>query len=875
MASLVGLTNGASHHQPAVDTAVGSLVEQLSRLRADIVAGKHSRFRVPEHLAAAVLSANPGYSVASSGKPLPVTATAPTFAPAPSNSNAFHSQPIVHQGNAAPALPGVLDPREAMQQRRQELESILEAQIHQKRQLSKQKPCDQEIIADFDVTETLRKAHERVKPWRPSDSTSANRSGSSSDSFDENTFYSSQMNESTTTEEIEPPKNPKRPLRACRFFRAGKECPYGEKCTFSHDPQVVKQIEAEEQQRATTKQDRANDHGNRRAASPARKPAAKVAAPEPPPVDPQAARIAELEAQLKMIKDQQRPPKPKIVPQAIERPDSEPSSHVDDSGRERSRRDQYKEDVQIVVRTPLPPPSDPNYSTEVDTLFHTLQPSAPIIRNHITTPYAPQPARVSPLAGAKPAQVVRLQRTYQDESAQSNGSTTDHGSARQSPTIAPQPKGNNRKRKRAQNAEENARNVATRTQNVQSPGVYIKEEPVSPPPLNAISRLQPVQPPQSDIRMVPTARVPSRVLPHVPQHEDDGRYVFEPLIEPEEPSTPKKRVATHNAPQFIARDGQDLRRVASTRNLRQQPQSPTFDAAYSDPQPRMVRAASTVQYVQNPKEPPLPPPQYRASVQPAFRDTRSQPRQIELTPDRPHVITMAPPPPRRIVVDEYGRQYEEVPAPPPEPQIPIPRYQSVAADGQVYRRAQPSRYEEPGRYVQRAGTPPSPQYVEYAEPSRKSSLVHVDQNAYEHEPYPPSSRVLRYAPQPIPGYDEVSRFQDERPRSQRMHVAEEQYEPPQQQVREPVSRMGSVRPQPPPRLVRLGENGEGGEGVVRQMSVRPEEGGYARQNVYQYAQPDGQIGGQGGGYAGGFEEGGGQVDVYDQGRGQSRRIMRI
>ena len=241
---------------------------------------------------------------------------------------------------------------------------------------------------------------------------------------------------------------------------------------------------------------------------------------------------------------------------------------------------------------------------------------------------------MSPLTGARPPQVVRLQQTFHDESAQSNGSSTELGSARQSPVVISQPKGN-KKRKRALNAAENVRNVSSRLDNVHSPGVYIKEEPISPP-LNAVTRLQLPQEARPERRLVPSARVPERAE----INENDGRYVFEPLIQQERPYTPK-RVVSNSVTQYLPRDDRDLRRIASTKNLRLPP-SPGFDAPYSDPPARMIRASSTAHFVRA-EPPPLPPPQFRQSVQPTVRDTRSQPRQVELTPDRAHVITMAPP----------------------------------------------------------------------------------------------------------------------------------------------------------------------------------------------------------------------------------------
>ena len=301
------------------DPAVEKLVEQLRKLRNDIAAGTHPRLKIPF---AKLVNGTPAASDQSS---LPNGVNLQEDA-LNSLSNSVDAQPSTAKYDVQPndnlkksTLPG--PSTELLRDKRRQLERVLEEQLQQKKIQTRQRTCDQEIIADFDVSEVLRKAQELVKPFKPQQSKVANRAASSSDSFDENTFYSSQMNSSTTTEEVENTRNWRRPLRICRFFRDGKPCPYGEKCTFSHDPAVLKKIEANEQDRAgVSNHSRTNEQVNRKAPvspRPPQKPSAPQTSAHTGSLQhPQVARIAELEEQLRRLKEQARLT---IVPRAVER----------------------------------------------------------------------------------------------------------------------------------------------------------------------------------------------------------------------------------------------------------------------------------------------------------------------------------------------------------------------------------------------------------------------------------------------------------------------------------------------------------------------------------------------------------------------------
>ena len=219
--------------------------EKLIKLRNDVFANNHPPPKLPRQ---------------SDGLSIPSSASGPSFLPPVSSSRMTNgTHPSSQVSNAASAqvaanshvakplsnsfkpkspnnqnvltpAPGSsgIDPifltksdvlvRAEIQQKRQRIERALEEQIHQKR---KQKNVDQEALPDFNATEVLRKAQELVKPVKTYEKSRANGAASSSDSFDEKTFYSSQV-ESTTTEEADE-SHKWRPHRICNFLLTNRQ----------------------------------------------------------------------------------------------------------------------------------------------------------------------------------------------------------------------------------------------------------------------------------------------------------------------------------------------------------------------------------------------------------------------------------------------------------------------------------------------------------------------------------------------------------------------------------------------------------------------------------------------------------------------------
>ena len=845
MAASVKVPNGVSQQSNGSDSAMVELAQQLSKLRNDIVTDAHTSIKVPKSLITAPVLAQGEGSAATM--------------PASSLTNGVNLQAVAH--NALPIFPGpkasVLQHQSSstpsssgmnggssakpranvmaeIQQKRLQLERALAEQLKQRKIAARQRTCDQEIVADFDVTEVLRKAHELVRPLK---SKAANRATPSSDSFDENTFYSSQMNESTTTEEAETSRHPRRPMRVCRFFRDGKPCPYGEKCTFSHDPAIVRRVEADEQQRAgASNNSRANEQTSRRTmASPQpliRAPAAPANVQDGAAKDPQTVRIAELEEQLRRMKETQHG-KSTVVPRAITREDRQRREEsvydppeADEFGRDLNMRNADTRRP-MILRQPSPsqvPDSAREYPARNENPVSPLQRNVRVVRNHITSPYAPQPARVSPLAVAKLPQVSQLQRSDTDNNSTSRGSNVEVVSVGHSPGVGLQPV-SSRKRRRRPDPEEQARNVLPRRENAASPAVRIKEEPISPSPhglssVTAQPRRVPMQPraPYVDT----SASRPNERTVYRAQDAEGPTHAYE--VPENRPMTPiARRIVSRNGQHYFAHEDTDLRRVVSARQMRAPPSPVQYETQYSDPQPRTLRAASQIQYL-SPTRPPAA-VQYRASVQPQTRERAKSPqlRQVPLTPMRRTSVAM-PPPSRRIVVDEFGNRYMEAPVPIERAssmvagrhQIELdPQYEGLSRLNAVARPSQPVMVdEEDDQYINQVETPTSPQYREYPTTAKRRRIVQLDQ-----DPYGSNTHEV-YEPRQVTRYQDVDNMGEGTVRMQSVRPTDYSYE---MMPREQVPRGASVRPQQP-RIVNLGEHREMTPRVIRQVSVRPDDG---------------------------------------------------
>lgn len=736
--------------------------------------------------------------------------------------------------------------RAETQLQRQRIERNLEEQVQQRRLVSKQRISDQEAVPEFDITEVLEKAQEIVKPITLAETTAANGNASSSDSFDENTFYSSLVNDSTTEEADKSPKW--RPFKLCKYFFEGK-CRKGDACTFSHDPAMRQRPEEDRAQPMDV-----DTHIADRRASPRGQGRAHEAVPNaangPSPGQPstQAGRIAELEKQPYNSLQSQKPASPKYgshyytqEPRDVfeEPPYSPPDARKPTSALQNGRADKPDRDgnnprVQYAQRRVAvhSQPSQREYIPRDEFVDSPLPSGVRVVRNHITSPLAPQPARVSPLAVTKVPQVPQGHRVVPDYHTP-RGFGAETLSARQSPDVSLQPV-NPRKRRREVDASERARNVTTRRV-VGSPEPYIKEEPVSPLPVAESSSLY-------RSRGVREARQPLYVDTASPQFRE--RIIYEPrslerppsayVTDVRAPTTPVVRRAVSRAGYHVDEDDEvGLRRVVSARHTRRQ----LSPAPYAAIPQHSARAASQAVYSQPGLELPR---QYRASMQPQsatyVRHDRSVSpalRQARYSPPENDDLAMAPPP-RRIVVDQYGNRYYEAPvvadrrasvAPVVRHVGPDPYYERLAPRSAISRGPQYAEAFEDRNYVQRIASPAltSTRYVEYYPAPRGERLAtrprelgngeEAYQNGHDRV------RIVEYPDErQVGNREEMVRPREGTARIHSVRPSASESELP----REPVMRVQSVRPEQD-RVVSLGGRREMAPPITRQLSVRPEE----------------------------------------------------
>lgn len=741
--------------------------------------------------------------------------------------------------------------RAEIQQKRSRIERALEEQIHQRR---KQKMFDQEALPDFNATEVLRKAQELVKPLKMHETSRANGAASSSDSLDEKTLYSSQV-ESTTTEEADE-SHKWRPHRICNFFLKGEHCRYGDACTFSHDPKLKHKLEADGSQAVDLDSVNADEQTNLRPEISLAHASTNRAIPHPVTKEGTAVasmsqkervmqeRIAQLEAELanRPRNEQQARPDATVRQHAKEINDSQEDSAYSPPGPDEFGRDVGLREVETRQPTTKqrPPPGHVQPSAREFAVRNGRSPSplpnnVRVVRNHIMSPVAPQPSRVSPLAVAKVPQVSQVQRSHGENRRLSRASNTEVTSAGQSPKAGLQPL-SSKKRRRGLDPQEHTRNAVPRRE-LGSPDVRIKDEPISPPPFEDAVEIRQIRPRQGVPRQlyVDTA---------APQYRDQEPIIYQPRIserpayrqpfDDRRPLTPlARRVVSRNGQRHVPNDEQDLRRVVSARQVRA-PMSPAPQPVqYSAPHPRTTRPASQVN--NSPTGQPMS-QQYRASVQPGSatyishdRSTSPPLRRKQASPFGRNPIAMAPPP-RRIMIDQWGRECIEVPvnagrqvsvAPVASRSEYDPRYEQSAP--RSVRQSQLVSVDDGGQYVRRIPSPASPPFFEFPQ-QRNTQVVETNSRSMPYaESYAPrndSTHPVEYPEARLAArYADVPEAREGMIRMQSARPVERQYEVP----REQVTRVQSVRPQQP-RIVQLGERAEARAQVSRQVSVFADDG---------------------------------------------------
>lgn len=883
----VKLTNGEGTN----DT---TQYERILNLREEVFAGKHPRLKVPsvqmnaEEPSKKVVNNSPSSAMPSSRlqngvhNPLPPPpAPAPPPSHQPTQFQATHTKPTESK-NSRPPVPNIssfsqkplntmsrptsgsgpaaIDPifltksevlvKAELQQKRQRIERALEEQLNQTNGMARMKFLPQDAVLDFNVADVWRKAQEIVKPFRPVESNAANRTASASDSFDENTFYSSQMNESTT-EEAEEATKP-RSNKACKYYVDG-HCRFGDDCTFSHDVAVKPNLIADVSQPINVDGVNADEQANLRPQGSLHQDDSKS--------QTHLSRIAELEEQIRMLKSQQNggtgPEKvtnsnPSQQHRKI--PEEQPYSPPDvgdfsvsqHAGRDEISdrgRVQRRGSVEPKISSNVQPPSR-EYGGQRQRSQSPLN-EVRVIRNHITSPVAPQPARVSPLAVTKVSQIPQGLENLQESDRPLQGSGREVGTAGQSPHVFSQP-ASSRKRRREADSYDKTRHVLARRE-VVSPEIHIKAEPVSPPLHSAPAEI--LQPRRRQV-----VSRPVYIDSDPPRQGDRQTVIYQPKdvdyrisqaysVDERRPLTPvARRIISRNGHRFDVHEEQDLRRVVSARQLRA-PRSPPEH--YAIPQPSSARAASHV-YI--PQAGQVLGRQAGMSVQPLSisqndRDRSfSPPPRSNLSPTSLRPVAMAPP--RRIVIDQYGQKYYEAPTmsdrqgsviPLVRANEFVPRYEPHLARSTAIRDPQAIEVYDERQYRRRAPSPLSPRFIEYhSDPKPRQLFDGETGQTHGGEAYVPRTNETRMIDQPEPRslehFDDAGRPRENFPRTQSVRPAGGPFE----ESHERIARVQSVRPEQE-RIIDLERRSEITPYRSRHVSIReddafarPSRGGFER-----------------------------------------------
>jgi hypothetical protein len=469
-------------------------------------------------------------------------------------------------------------------------------------------------------------------------------------------------------------------------------------------------------------------------------------------------------------------------------------------------------------------------------------PQVPIYRNHLSHIAAPQPNRVSPLAvqkgpsielelvNGRPEMVSKPQkRNAPAQSRPSSASPSGPGASARKKKGA----NSNKKRKREQEATNRSKKRQDR-QSLQSPPSpvyrepYIKPEPVSPPPFANVPEAPPYPP------RFTNQTAPIQLDPESPRHPPQPQYVYA--------STPRQEYAPRVPPPAIVRvssasgyrppqrDTQDLRRVASL-HYAQRPASPTqrvySPAGHYPPNGRAYAAPR-----QGSVAPYSPYGEDASGLRYAPAEPHHEPVRFQQYRESSPAL-MAPPPvaPRRVVVDQYGNRYYA------EQSIPQPR----ASVAPVARHPEPELgYERaPSRMTGAYQPPPQPAHYEPAEPimapppppirhhaHQEQDVEYIDARGYRVREY--SSRPVepvRYPHAPkSPVYQQSAQFDHMPPPSARPAPRELHYDMPPppmpQHSREPTSPVYA----PPQRAFSVRPDGEDTSQITyapRQASVAP------------------------------------------------------
>lgn len=478
---------------------------------------------------------------------------------------------------------------------------------------------------------------------------------------------------------------------------------------------------------------------------------------------------------------------------------------------------------------------------------------SPLIRSHNLSPVAPRPARVSPLATARNPPILQ-QPIALDEAPPAQVVALRNEPAGVSSSTDSSPKGARSSGKRKERKKKRRR-AASKDHAEQPESPYIKPEPRSPSPFGAAPLPRPQKRPRQGGQYAaelnydePRYDQHAEVLDHPPaqQYREpsrrptydryDERYAEGPRRIPSRPGYVSERYEPVPTFHPVERIEGDYVRSGDGYYPRR-PRSPTVYAVpYPSEEGRMVRGVSRAavdrRIHDEPKYYRESQMQTRASVHPDLDRDRSRSPIIR---ERRSPHAMGPPrQPVRVVIDEYGREYIDptpVPvlrqsvAPPIRPRDPEFYYERPvrAVSSRV-----PVEYEDNGVIYRRFSPALPPARRVFTQPEYVSQP--------EYRPYRQREYSVRPMAPPGEGYvqirgpeaRETSHFEGG-PREYIPRAATG-FRPGQERqelTREYVPRVQSVRPEPPAReyaaSVRPEARAEITAQAQREYSIRPLE----------------------------------------------------
>lgn len=631
--------------------------QKILQFRDSVIAGSHPRIKIPPHLAAKSANATRNFSsptannVAQRSTPSSHVEDSPSsfFRSPNSNNRAGGAMPIAKPGNSEinPILLQKSDDliKAEINLQRQRVERALRDQLEKQRIATKAALQTSESLPNFDISEVLSNAQAIVPPATAAEAQPAMiEETPASDSFDENTFYSSQHDSSDWSNSSQGQREPVE-VQSGGFVSVGGHSGESQSVQSRDQPKVVASASL-----STDNHPAAHKQHSQHLTDAA---------------DPQKQRSAMDNTVLNFA--------------TRDSPHRQPEASSTSSKQNSNR---------AIVQ-----------STSGDLLRQAFEGerAPPLeVRAHNLSPVAPQPARVSPLATAREPPILR-ETVLADNTApaqvaalrnQTGVSSTD--TSPKGGKVSEKKKGKKKKRK-----------AKDSTDTSDSP--YIKPEPKSPSPY-AVAPVP--RPPQKRQRQSDQyAAELNYDEPRLNEVIRTQRSAQEPYEEVQE-SRAYQRVEEPYEPAFgrplppVRRIEDTHRRTASDAYARQ-PQSSAFYStpSYAHREAHSARAVSNVivdrrvEDTRYQKEPVMrtvmrPDADRERSRSPIMRDGRSP----AMGPPRQAV---------RIVRDEFGNEYYD-PTPPRQSVAPPVRYREEIVyerprvrgevyeeDGVLYRRSPP------------------------------------------------------------------------------------------------------------------------------------------------------------------------------------------